>query len=187
MDTMADTSCAGSNWRMIETTGLTCDVYSFKEGYEAIKDLPIATCATLVEGESGGDFIIIGHEMLYFGREMQRSLLNQNQIRAHIRHNQGRVQDDYTRDDEPFGISTREMFIPFSLDGSAIFFESRVPTQHEIDTLPHIVITSKERWDPYSMFETTPGPVYTDICGRTTGQFATRREPRRVVGCIPYS
>lgn len=124
MDSMADTSCAGSNWRMLEDTGMACDVYPFKEGYDAVKGVPIATCATLVEGEDGRDFIIIGHEMLYFGKEMHRSLLNQNQIRAHIRHHRGRVQDDYTRDDEAFGITTSEMFIPFSMDGSAVYFES---------------------------------------------------------------
>jgi hypothetical protein len=149
MDSMADTSCAGSNWRVIEETGFTCDVYPFKEGYEAVKDVPIATCATLVEGERGGDFILIGHEMLYFGQEMKRSLLNQNQIREHIRHNQGRVQDDYTRVDEDFGIITNELFVPFNMDGSAVYFESRVPSQSEMDNLPHFVITSKDRWDPH--------------------------------------
>ena len=96
MDSMADTSCAGSNWKLIEDTGITCDVYPFKDGYAAVRDVPIGTCATLVEGDEGSDFILIGHEMLYFGQELQRSLLNQNQIRAHIRHDHGLVQDDYT-------------------------------------------------------------------------------------------
>ncbi len=130
MDTMADTCCVGSNWLMIEDTGNMCDVYPFKEGYEAVKDVPVATCATLVEGENGADFILIGHDMLYCGQEMKRSLLNHNQIRDHIRHQQRRVQDNYTRRDEEFGIDTGEIFIPFDLDGSAVFFESRVPTQN---------------------------------------------------------
>ena len=71
MDSMADTSCAGSNWLLIEDTGFTCDVYPFKEGYDAVCDVPIATCATLVEGDNGADFIVVGHEMLYFGSEMK--------------------------------------------------------------------------------------------------------------------
>lgn len=140
MDTMVDTSCAESNWRLIEHTGLTCDVYPFKEGYDAVKDYQ-----SLVEGDGGSDFILIGHEMLYFGCQMQWSLLNHYQIRAYIRHEGGRVQDDFTREDEAFGITTREMFIPFSLGGSAVYFESRVPSQREIETLTHIVLTSKER------------------------------------------
>jgi hypothetical protein len=148
MDTMADTSCAGKNWVMIEDTGFVCDVYPFKEGYEAIKNVPIATCATLVEGETGTDFILIGHEMLYFGPDMSRSLLNQNQIRDHIRHDDGRVQDDYTRIDEEFGIRTRDIFIPFQMRGAAVFFESRTPSPSELENLPHVVITSPDKWDP---------------------------------------
>lgn len=145
---MADTSCAGRNWIMIEDTGFVCDVYPFKDGYEAVKDVPIATCATLVEGENGTDFILIGHEMLYFGHQMDRSLLNQNQIRHHIRHHNGRVQDDYTRTNEEFGIRTSDMFIPFQMRGAAVYFESRTPTPSELENLPHIVITSRDKWDP---------------------------------------
>ena len=74
--------------------------------------------------KGGSDFIVVGHEMLYFGPEMNRSLLNQNQIRNYIRHERGRLQDDYTRDDEPFGITTADAFIPFDLDGAFVTFNS---------------------------------------------------------------
>ena len=94
---MADTSCAGANWRVVEPTGHTCDVYAYNERYDAIKDVPIATCATVVPGDNGLDFLLIGHEMLYFGTDMKRSLLNQNQIRHHIHQDGGVIQDDFTR------------------------------------------------------------------------------------------
>ena len=87
--------------------------------------------------------------MLYFGPKMSRSLLNQNQIRHHIWHDKGRVQDNYTRQDDSFGIELRNMFIPFDMDGSAVFFELRVPSGNELENLPHKKITSKEKWDPY--------------------------------------
>jgi hypothetical protein len=148
MDTMADTCCAGPNWTVIEYTGHTCDVYPFKEDVGVVKDVPVATCATLMEGEDGNDFIIIAHEMLVFGRQMDRSLLNQNQIRPYIRHRGGRVQDDYTRVDEEFGINTGDAFIPFLMRGATVYFESRSPTRDEIESLPHVVITSKQPWDP---------------------------------------
>ena len=93
---MADTSCAGLNWVVIEWTGNSCNVYPYKEGYDTVKDVPIATRAMLIQGEGGTDFILIGHEMLFFGTTKEWSLLNQNQIWEHIRHNGGRVQDDYT-------------------------------------------------------------------------------------------
>ena len=108
---MAETSCTGSNWVPVEFTGYTCDVYPYKGGYETAKNIPVATCATVVEGEDGSDFLLIGHEMLYFGRDMDRSLINQNQVRHHIHHQSSTVQDDYTRSDVPFGINTGDAFI----------------------------------------------------------------------------
>ena len=145
---MAETSCAGSNWVTVEFTGYTCDVYPYKGGYEAAKNIPVATCAMVVEGEDGSDFLLIGHEMLYFGKDMDRSLINQNQVRHHIRHRSGTVQDDYTRSDVPFGINTGDAFIPFYTAGCAVTFDSRAPTSAELGALPQIIITSKEVWDP---------------------------------------
>ena len=135
MDTMADTSCAGANWRVVEPTGHTCDVYAYNERYDAIKDVPIATCATVVPGDNGLDFLLIGHEMLYFGTDMKRSLLNQNQIRHHIHQDGGVIQDDFTRGGD-FGIRTGEAYVPFYMDGSAVSFDSRVPSDLEMETLP---------------------------------------------------
>ena len=73
MDTIADTSCVGLNWSVVEWTRNTCYIYPYMEGYAAVKDVLVATWA------NGMDFILIAHEMLYFGKEMGRSLLNQNQ------------------------------------------------------------------------------------------------------------
>lgn len=75
MDTMADTCCAGVNWALVETTGDVSEVNPFKDGYEATKNIPIATCAMLISTEYGSDIILIGHKILYFGNQMQRSLL----------------------------------------------------------------------------------------------------------------
>ena len=180
MDSMADTSCAGKNWRLIELTGMTCNVYPFKDGYEPTRGVPVATCATLVQGEGGSDFIVVGHEMLYFGPEMNRSLLNQNQIRNYIRHERGRLQDDYTRDDEPFGITTADAFIPFHLDGASVTFESRVPSMQEWEELPHVVITDKAPWDPKQPLRTIS---HTHTSGRYTGP-SIECETDNVLGAI---
>ena len=141
---MADTCCAGKNWKLLTATGFTCDVFPFKEGYAATTNVPVATCATLITDTYGQSFILIGHEMLYFGSAMERSLLNQNQIR----HYGGTVQDDYTRTDEEFGIHLDGIFIPFEMTGTTISFDSRFPSDQEIDDLPHIVMTSPDTWKP---------------------------------------
>ena len=144
---MADTSCAGENWVALEYTGDTCDVFPYQEDYGAIKNIQVVTCATMVQGEDGTDILLIGHEMLYFGNELNHSLLNQNQIQDHIRHFRRYIQDNFTREDEVFGIKTRDTFIPFYLEGSSISFDSHHPSNYEIENLPHVEITSMEKWD----------------------------------------
>ena len=79
MDSHADTSCAGANWKAIELTGLTCDVSPFTQDYDAVKDVPVATCATAVTNDSGKTIILVCHQMLYFGTSLPHSLLNPNQ------------------------------------------------------------------------------------------------------------
>jgi hypothetical protein len=140
MDSMANTCCAGKNQKLLTVTDFTCNVFSFKEGYAATTNVPVATCATLITDTYGQSFILIGHEMLYFGPAMERSLLNQNQIR----HYGGTVQDDYTRTDKEFGIHLEGIFIPFEMKGTTISFNSRFPSNQEIDDLPHIVMTSPD-------------------------------------------
>ena len=57
MDSHADTSCAGANWKAIELTGLTCDVFPLTQDYDAVKDVPVATCATAVTDDLGETII----------------------------------------------------------------------------------------------------------------------------------
>ena len=80
MDTMANSSCTGANWVVLEDTGMRCNIYPFKKGYEAEKDVPVATCATCNKSKDESNFILVGHKMLYSERGMNMSLLNQNQI-----------------------------------------------------------------------------------------------------------
>jgi hypothetical protein len=144
MDSHADTCLAGANWSLYQLTDETCDVVPFSDDLGATKNIPIGTCATLIVTKSGREFILWGHEMLWFGNRLQHSLINPNQIR----YNRGRVQDDPTRHDEPFGITTDQLYIPFQIDGTTVYFDTRAPTLHEMENLPYAVLTSEERWDP---------------------------------------
>ena len=76
MDSHADTSCAGANWKAIELTGLTCAASPFTQDYDAVKDVPVATRATAVTDDSGETIILACHQMLYFGTSLPHSLLN---------------------------------------------------------------------------------------------------------------
>ncbi len=41
--------------------------------------------------------------------------------------------------------------IPFSLQGSTIFFEARYPNDDELDTYPHVIITCDKPWDHHGL------------------------------------
>ena len=122
MDTLADTSCAGPNWPLIELTGQVCNVTGFMDSGQTVKDIPVATCATIVvDKDTGQKFMLIAHEMLYFGNLMKRSLLNPNQLRyAGVQ-----VRDDPTREqEEGFGLSIGDVQVPFLMEGTVTYFES---------------------------------------------------------------
>ena len=70
-------------------------------------------CATLYQANDGREYILIGHQMLFFGATLSRSLLNPNQLQYFGI----QVQDDYMRD-EPFSVTIPPLFIPFSLMGT---------------------------------------------------------------------
>ena len=84
--------------------------------------------------------------MLFFGPSLSWSLLNLNQLRYFG----VTIQDDFTRD-EPFGITLSSLFIPFSLLGTCLHFSSRIPTNHKLETLPHLQMTSDLPWDPHTV------------------------------------
>ena len=81
LDTMADTSCAGHNWTVLYFTGDKVEVSPFSEEYKSMPGIPVATCGTLITTESGREYILIGNEMLWFGKKMKRTLVNPNQFR----------------------------------------------------------------------------------------------------------
>ena len=146
MDTMVDTCCAGRNWTLVETTGMECAVNDFTGNQVHGRHIPVATCATVIrEAKTGVELVLIGHQMLWFGEHLDKSLLNQNQIRfaGHT------VKDDPTRvKEDGFGIWADGIHIPFELQGTTVYFESRAPTSKEIEELPSVTLTRQELWDP---------------------------------------
>ena len=80
MDSHADTSCAGRNWALLETTNQRCEVAPFLESYGTIKNVQIGRCATVWTDSFGDDFLLVANQMLWFGDGMENSLLNPNQL-----------------------------------------------------------------------------------------------------------
>ena len=148
IDTCADTCVLGKGWTMISTTGQVCDVKGFHNDYDAKKDIPICQAASLWTAEDGRKYILIVNEGLFFGQQLDHSLINPNQAR----HYGIPVSDNPYDRDKPFGIDHEDVFIPFQTQGSKVYFDTCIPTNDELNDLPHIVLTDGDsEWDPHGM------------------------------------
>ena len=143
LDSHADTCVLGSNFKLIELTGEVVDVVPYHEEYDAKKDVPIVSAATAwTHPDTGETFILDYHQALWYGKEVANSLLNPNQMRFYGH----RVSDDITDKDRRFGIEADNMlYIPFDMKGTVISFDSRVPTDQELQDCRHVTMTSDER------------------------------------------
>lgn len=147
LDTRADTICAGINCRPLVFTGQQWEVKGFSDDFELLTDIPVATVATAwCDGIGGPTYILILNETLYFGDKLNHSLLNPNQIRHH-----GIRVHDYpfeTDPDRQMGIELYDdVLLPFQAHGATIFFESWYPSDEELETCTHIILTSDREWN----------------------------------------
>lgn len=147
-DTNADTCCLGTNFTIMEYTSRVADVYGYDKSGSPAKDVPIVTGATAYDNPiDGNTYILVFHESLYYGTQLDHSLLNPNQLRYYG----AQVYDnpfDTTREN-PLLIETPDgVTIPLQTKGTKIFFDSRSPTHEELLDCPHIHCTSKRPWNP---------------------------------------
>ena len=124
LDSNADTCCGGENWKLISLSGESFDVYPYTEKGYGSGEVSFGTCATIWKHESGREFVLILNKALWFGTQIERSLINPNQLR----YLGCQVQDNPCRD-EPFGITTTEgIFIPMDMIVTKTIFKTRVPS-----------------------------------------------------------
>ena len=135
----------GENFIILEYTQRTADVYTYDKDVDPNKDVPIVSGATAWRDASGQVYILVFNESLYYGKRLDHSLINPNQVRA------------YGIDfwDNPFDkergltINTNDdVAIPLRTRGTKIFFNSWAPSQKELETCPRIQMTSRIPWNP---------------------------------------
>ena len=144
----------------------------FHDDFKSIKDVPVATVVTAYRDNNGLIFILIIHEALYFGAQLDHSLINPNQIR----HYGIPVSDDPYDSTQQFGINHPDVFIPFCTEGCTVFFDTFAPNGNEIDRNPHIILTDGEvQWDQNGVKMSSDRPY-----GDNTAQIAAvKRENAR--------
>ena len=148
MDSHADTCVAGPNFLILEFTGEQCDVTPYTNDYEPIINVSVVNAATAYPDDSTGETVILRfNQVLWYGKRMTMSLINPSQMR----HYGVTVSDDPTDGTRAFGISTDDVHIPFKMDGTTVYFETRVPTQYELENCKTIQVTDDTVWDPSSV------------------------------------
>ena len=145
-DSHADTVVLGKNSIIMHLTNRECEVMPYTDAYDSIKAIPVVTGATgYTSPRTGQRWILVFNEALYMGEQMEHTLFNPNQLRHH-----GCVVQDNPYDKQPMQIVSPDgsFTLPLSSKGTTIFAETWTPTQQDLDSFPHIELTSKQPWEP---------------------------------------
>jgi hypothetical protein len=147
MDSHAETCVAGPNFNILEFTGEQCDI----KPYDPITNVSVVNAATAFTDESTGDETVIlrFNQALWYGNWMKMSLINPNQLRPCYGVT---VPDDPTDSTRAFGITVEDdVYGPFKMEGMTVYFETRVPTQYELENCKMIQLTDETVWEPSSV------------------------------------
>jgi hypothetical protein len=95
---------------------------------------------------TGQEYLLVSDQMLWFGSQMDHSLINLNQI-----HEYGIPMYNNPFSQSQFGINCNDDFIPFNTTGTIVYFESCGPaTDWETHNLTIIMLTGED-WDPVNV------------------------------------
>jgi hypothetical protein len=127
-------------------TNRTADVYPYDSSYKPMTNIPIVTGATAWDDPNTNiTYILVIHEGLYYGTQLDHTLLNPNQLRHY---GIGYWDNPYDKSHNlEIEIST-DTTIELYKTGTRICFDSRVPTLDELNSCIHINLTSNEPWNP---------------------------------------
>ena len=149
IDRGANGGLAGSDVRILERTGRTVSVTGI-DNHE-LPGLDIVTCAALLH-TNHGKVVLIMHEYAYYGR-------------GNTIHSPGQIEwFQNTCDDKSFHVGGKEV-INF-LDGYSTSLQCRTglrymsllgqPTDADLNTYPHVILTGPHEWDPSVLDYTHP-------------------------------
>ena len=149
IDRGANGGLVGSDVRILERTARTVSVTGI--GNHDIPGLDLVTCAALLN-TNHGKVILIMHEYAYYGR-------------GNTIHSPGQIEwFQNTCDDKSFHVR-REQVITF-LDGYATPLQCRTglmymnllgkPTDADLNTYPHVLLSGPHEWDPSVLDYTHP-------------------------------
>ena len=116
-DSNADTCCLGTNFVINSYTGRSADVYPYENAYKPITNVPIVAVATAYDDPiTHATFILVFHKALFYGKKLDHSLINPNQVRA----NGIPYRDNPYNHERGLSIQADPLSIPLLTDGTKI-------------------------------------------------------------------
>ena len=67
LDSHTDTCVAGATWKVMEYTGVVCNVYPYSDSYKPLKQVPVVEAITAYDHPPGEIFILVLAQALYLG------------------------------------------------------------------------------------------------------------------------
>ena len=133
---------SGADVRLLETGYDTADVSGIAD--KAVENLPIATCAGLVESTTG-PIVVIMHQYAHYGKG--KTIHSVNQL-LHFG-----VEVDATP--RLFGGKQRIRtssghVVPLHIRNGLAYMDMSPPTDRDMETYPTVFLTSDNTWDPNS-------------------------------------
>ena len=148
-DSHADTIVLGQNAIILGYTGRECEVSPYTDQYESIKGVPIVRGATgYTDPKTGERYILVFNEALWMGDQLKHSLFNPNQLR-HF----GCLVEDNPYSGNVMSITSPEsnVVIPMESEGTTLYVNTWTPTQSDLSSFPHVVMSSPHEWEPRSV------------------------------------
>ena len=71
LDSHADTCVAGATWKVMEYTGVVCDVYPYSNSYKPLKQVPVVEAVTAYDHPTGKTFKLVLAQALYLGNQQK--------------------------------------------------------------------------------------------------------------------
>ena len=139
IDNHVDTICFGTNFRPIYFTSQVCTVSLFLDSYIAKKDIPIYSAVTTADLEDETTALLEAGQGLYFGKEIDWSFLNPNQLRAFG----VPVYDDPIDLHRELGINLLDVFVPMKVNSFIYSFVLYYPTDKELYSCKQFQITDE--------------------------------------------
>jgi hypothetical protein len=153
LDSLADNCCVGRNATLLYSHNQKVNMSPFLNSLGTANSVPIVTAAIAYDDETmAKTYILIVHQVLYFGDKLEHNLLNPFQCRLNgvnikeCPHLNPAVADDA----HSMLFANKEVKIPLLLKGIVSYFTSRRRTKEAFEQYSHTELTLNEpEWNPH--------------------------------------